>query len=126
MLSKLFLGLISLISDIRIVCPLLVQARSHPNIAFYVVTQSEDDIADINTDVEAILGRYKSDTPEKRRYLETMRQLFYYFISHGKLNHYSTTNSILDIQQDVIPKSNLPNCDFWIRNDMVPHFAAYF
>ena len=50
-----------MISDIRVVCPLFVQARSQENIAFYVVTQtqSHDDLnlADVDSDVQAILGK---------------------------------------------------------------------
>jgi hypothetical protein len=50
-----------MISDIRVVCPLFVQARSQPNIAFYIVTQPQtlDDglsVADIDSDIQAILG----------------------------------------------------------------------
>lgn len=49
-----------MISDIRVVCPLFVQARSQENIAFYVVTQtqSHDDLnlADVDSDIQAILG----------------------------------------------------------------------
>lgn len=124
---KYFLGLISMISDIRVVCPLLVQARSRPDLAFYVVTQTqEEDIADIKSDIQAILGRYKSDTPERRRYQETMKQLFYYFVSHDKLNHYNSANFILIINQDVHSTNSYSNCDFWIKNNVVPHYSAYF
>lgn len=51
-----------MISDIRVICPLFVQARSQSNIAFYVVTQTqvkdELDLADVDSDVQAILGNY--------------------------------------------------------------------
>lgn len=51
-------GLISMISDIRIVCPLLVQARSQSNYEFYVATQpiGEHNLATIDADILAILG----------------------------------------------------------------------
>jgi hypothetical protein len=92
---------------------------------FYVVTQTQGDynIADIDSDVQAILGRYTSDSPEKRRYLDTMRQTFYYFVHHGKINY---SSRILEIQQDVISRNNYSHCDFWISNDIVPHYAMIY
>lgn len=49
-----------MISDIRVICPLFVQARSQENIAFYVVTQTQNhdglNLADVDSDVQAILG----------------------------------------------------------------------
>lgn len=63
-------GLIAMISDIRVVCPLLVLARSQKtNIPFYVVTQTEGNlnVADVDSDIQAILGRYTADSPEKRK-----------------------------------------------------------
>lgn len=121
-------GLIAMISDIRYVCPLLVLARSQQNLPFYLVTQTQGDLklADVDSDVQAILGRYNSESPEKRRYLDAIRQLFFYYVGHGKVNHYRPQNFILNIEQDVIPQSELPNCDFWIKNDFVPHYAAVF
>ena len=123
-------GLISMISDIRYVCPLLVLARSHEtqNLPFYLVTQTQGELklADVDSDIQAIMGRYSSETPEKRRYFDAIRQLFYYFVGHGKVNHYKPQNFILNIEQDVIPQSDLPICDFWIKNNFVPHYAAVF
>lgn len=121
-------GLISMISDIRYVCPLLVLARSQQNLPFYLVTQTQGDLnlADVDSDIQAIMGRYNSKTPEKRRYLDAIRQLFYYYVGHGKVNHYRAQNFILNIEQDVIPQSELPNCNFWIQHDFVPRYAAVF
>lgn len=122
-------GLISMISDIRYVCPLLVLARSNKqNLPFYLVTQTQGELklADVDSDIQAIMGRYSSETPEKRRYLDAIRQLFYYYVGHGKVNHYSHQNFVLNIEQDVIPQSDLAKCDLWIKNDFVPHYAAVF
>lgn len=121
-------GLISMISDIRYVCPLLVLARSQQNLPFYLVTQTQGDLklADVDSDIQAIMGRYSSETPEKRRYLDAVRQLFFYYVGHGKVNHYRAQNFILNIEQDVIPQSELPNCNFWIQHDFVPRYAAVF
>lgn len=121
-------GLLQMISDIRIVCPLLVLARSQQNLPFYIVTQTTGDlkVADVDSDVQAILGRYTSETPEKRRYIDAMRQLFYYYVSHGKILSYSSQNSILNIDQDIMPRADSPNCDFWIEKQFVPHYATVF
>lgn len=72
------------------------------------------------------VGRYTSDTPEKRRYFEAMRQLFYYFVYHGKVNFFTQQKRVLDIGQDVLAKENYANCDFWISQQVVPHYAAYY
>lgn len=122
-------GLIAMISDIRYVCPLLVLARSQePFLPFYIVTQTQGDLklADVDSDIQAILGRYTSESPEKRRYFDAIRQLFYYYVAHGKVNHYRSQNFILNIEQDIIPSSEIPNCDFWIQKNFVPHYAAVF
>lgn len=122
-------GLIAMISDIRYVCPLLVLARSQDERPpFYLVTQTQGELklADVDSDVQAIMGRYSSESPEKRRYFDAIRQLFYYFVGHGKVIHYRPQNFILNIEQDVIPQSELPNCDFWIKNDFVPRYAAVY
>lgn len=121
-------GLVAMISDIRYVCPLLVLARSQGNLPFYIVTQTQGELnlADVDTDVQAILGRYTSESPEKRRYSDTIRQLFFYYVQHGKLNNYRPQNFILHIEQDIIPQSELSQCDFWIKNDFVPHYAAVY
>lgn len=119
-------GLIAMISDIRTVCPLLVLAQSQNNLPFYVATQpqGEFNVADVDSDVQAILGRYNSDNPAKRRYLDAIRNEFYYFVSHGKVNHYSHQNFVLIIDQDILPNSEYPNCGFWIKEDFVPKYAA--
>lgn len=49
-----------MISDIRIVCPLLVQARSqsNPNFSFYISSQNvgPNNLATVDSDILAILG----------------------------------------------------------------------
>lgn len=53
-------GLVTIVSDIRTVCPLFAISTQMQNVPFYVVTQSrgEQDLADIDSDIDAILGRY--------------------------------------------------------------------
>lgn len=120
-------GLISIISDIRVVCPLLVQARARENIAFYVVTQpqGDDNLASVDSDILAILGRYNANTTEKRRYLDAISKLFYYYVYHGKIS-YNLQNNILEIEQDVYLRNEYKNCGFWISHEMVPKYAAYY
>jgi carboxylesterase type B len=118
-------GLVAMISDIRTVCPLSVQAGSQPDITFYVATQTGDEnLSSVDVDVQAILGRYHAATPEKRRYLDAISKLFYHYVYHGKIHHI-THNKILEIGQDVFSKDIYKNCDFWIKNDIVPHYAAH-
>lgn len=48
-----------MVSDIRIVCPLLVQAKTQSNYAFYFVTQPiENNLATMGSDIQAILGTF--------------------------------------------------------------------
>lgn len=119
-------GLIAMISDIRIVCPLLVLANSQNHVPFYIATQTQGEmnVADVDSDIQAILGRYTSETPAKRRYLDALRNEFYYFVSHGKMQHYSFQHFVLVIDQDILPKSDYTNCNFWIKENFVPHYAA--
>lgn len=113
-----------MISDIRTVCPLLNLAKLQ-NVPFYCVTQTGGalNVADVNSDVQAILGRYEPKTPEERRYVQSIQALFYHYVSHGSIKAFSQQKPVLDIQQDVNPKAEYPNCDFWISNNIVPQYA---
>lgn len=113
-------GLVSIISDIRTICPLLTINKQQPLIPFYVVTQTggEYNIADSEADIQAILGRYEPKTPEQRRYVSAMQQLFYHYVSHGEIKQ-----RIFNIGQDALPVDDYPNCSFWISKDIVPRYA---
>lgn len=52
-------GLVTMVSDIRTVCPLFAISTQMQKVPFYVVTQTrgEQDLADIDSDIDAILGR---------------------------------------------------------------------
>lgn len=113
--------MVQIISDIRTVCPLLSLHQSIPSSTFYVVSQvNEANVADVETDIQAILGRYEPKTFEQRRYVSSIQNMFYHYVSHGKIEG---RGRILDIGQDPLPKETLPNCDFWITNDFVPRHA---
>lgn len=118
-------GLVQIISDIRTVCPLLTNARSQPSVPFYVVTQTGGglDIADVDADIQAILGRYEPKTYEQRRYVSAIQQLFYHYVSHGELKQHEPNKRVLDIGQDALSIDDYPNCNFWISHDFVPRNA---
>lgn len=118
-------GLVQIVSDIRTVCPLLTIARAQPSVPFYVVTQTGGDlaIADVDADIQAILGRYEPKTFQQRRYASAIQQLFYHYVSHGELKQYETRKRVLDVGQDALSVEDYPNCDFWIKNDIVPRYA---
>ncbi|XP_067646001.1 neurotactin [Eurosta solidaginis] len=118
-------SLVSMITDIRTICPLLTNARLQPSVPFYVVQQGEGEqqLATIDTDVLAILGRYEPHTVEQRRFVSSMQQLFYYYVSHGTVPQYDPSRRVLNIGQDLLPQQDHPNCNFWISHDIVPRYA---
>lgn len=118
-------GLVQMISDIRTVCPLLVIARNQPNVPFYVATQTSGDleIADVESDIQAILGRLETPGHQHRHYVSAIQQLFYYYVSHGEVRQFDTRNNrVLKVGQDVLSSDNYENCDFWIEKDIVPRY----
>lgn len=126
MYPSTYQGLVALVSDIRTVCPLLAIATQQKGVPFYVVTQTrgEQNIADIDSDVDAILGRYEPHTPEQRRYVSAMQQLFYHYVWHGEiLQTENIRNKVLVVEQDINPTTNYAHCDFWINRDIVPKFG---
>lgn len=119
-------GLVSMISDIRTVCPLLTIARAQPSVPFYVVTQpnhSEVPLATVDDDAMAIMGRYEPKTPEQRRFVSAIQQMFYHYVAHGEMKQFETRRRVLMVGQDALPVENYPNCDFWISKDVVPRYA---
>uniref|UniRef100_A0A182K8Z1 Carboxylesterase type B domain-containing protein n=1 Tax=Anopheles christyi TaxID=43041 RepID=A0A182K8Z1_9DIPT len=117
-------GLVAMVSDIRTICPLLTITQNLQSSQFYVVSQPSGElgIADVDSDVQAILGRYEPKTPEQRRYISAIQQLFYHYVSHGEIKH-ELRKKLLDIGQDALPTYNTDNCLFWIKNDVVPRYA---
>ncbi|XP_058066742.1 neurotactin [Anopheles bellator] len=117
-------GLVAMISDIRTICPLLTVTQQLTSSQFYVVSQTGGALgmADVDSDIQAILGRYEPKTPEQRRYVSAIQQLFYHYVSHGEIKH-ELRKKLLDIGQDALPTYNSDNCLFWIKNDVVPRYA---
>ncbi|XP_048525216.1 neurotactin [Dendroctonus ponderosae] len=123
---KTYQGLSAMITDIRIVCPLYAVWREMHNVHFYVVNQTRGDprIADIDSDIDAILGRYEPKTPEQRRYFSAMQGMFYHYVWHGKVDNKFWTKNVLIVDQDVLPQRTYNYCDFWILKNFVLTFAA--
>lgn len=114
-----------MISDIRVVCPLLTVARMNNDIPFYVATQPRGRLADPDSDAAAILGSYAAVTPAEKRYVSAMQQLFNHYVWHGEIAQVdpSGAKKILIVGQDAHLEHDYPNCDFWIKNNIVPLFG---
>lgn len=126
--NKTYEGLVELVSSIRTLCPLVSLARLRLSAPMYVVTGAGagggvlgSGMAGINSDVEAILGTFDSETPEQRRFMAAMQQFFYYFVWHGRLPGAET--GLVAVGQDLLPLHGLPACDLLIREDVVPRYA---
>ncbi|KAH8303584.1 hypothetical protein KR018_003990 [Drosophila ironensis] len=120
-----YASLVSIITDIRTVCPLLTNARLQQSVPFYVVTQGEgpDQLATVDADVQAILGRYEPHTVEQRRFVSAMQQLFYYYVSHGTVQSFETRRRVINVGQDAQPQEDYEPCNYWISKDIVPRYA---
>ncbi|CAK9833456.1 Nrt [Anthophora retusa] len=118
-------GLLSMISDIRVVCPLLTVARMKTNISFYVTTQPRGQFADPDSDAAGILGSYAASTPAEKRHVSAMQQLFNYYVWHGEVAQADPkgVKRVLIVGQDTLPDRDYPNCDFWIGKDIVPTYG---
>ncbi|XP_043521162.1 neurotactin [Frieseomelitta varia] len=118
-------GLLSMISDIRVICPLLTVARMKTNIPFYVATQPRGQFADPDCDASAILGSYAARTPAEKRHVSAMQQLFNHYVWHDQVAQADPhgVKRVLIVGQDTLPDRDYPNCDFWIREDIVPSYG---
>lgn len=120
-------GLSAMISDIRIVCPLLAIKTQMHKVPFYVVnrTRGEQNIADIDSDIDAILGRYEPKTPEQKRYFASIQSLFYHYVWFGKVEQGDEFGQkVLIVDQDILPNATYSHCAFWIQNNIVLPYAA--
>ncbi|XP_076160491.1 neurotactin isoform X2 [Ptiloglossa arizonensis] len=118
-------GLLSMISDIRVVCPLLTVARMKTNIPFYVATQPRGQIADPDSDAAAILGSFAARTPAEKRHVSAMQQLFNHYVWHGEVAQADSNGvkRVLIVEQDTLPERDYPNCDVWIEKNIVPSYG---
>lgn len=122
-------ALVAIISDIRTICPLLTIARKQKTAPFYVVTQTDTKsgfaLAEDDADIQGILSRYEPHTVEQRRYVSTIQQLFYHFVSHGTMEQYKPEQKqkVLNVGQDPLPQNDYSHCNYWISKDFVPRYA---
>ncbi|XP_014222648.1 neurotactin [Trichogramma pretiosum] len=110
----------TMISDIRVVCPLMTIALMKEDIPFYVATFPRNEVADADADAAAILGFFSSKTPEQKRHLQAIQQLFNHFVWHGEVKDFTPSKKVLIVDQDVLPQSTYDNCKLWIENTLVP------
>jgi hypothetical protein len=116
-------GLHSMISDVRVVCPLMTVATMKSDIPFYISTFPRDIVADVDSDAAAILGFFPAKTPEQKRHLQAMQQLFNHFVWHGEVKEADGGKRILVVDQDVLPRAGYDNCKLWIDRAIVPAYA---
>ncbi|XP_046489578.1 neurotactin [Neodiprion pinetum] len=121
-------GIATMISDIRVVCPLLTVALQQSTIPFYVVTQPRGvaGLADVDSDAAAILGTYAARTSEEKRHVTAMQQFFNHYVWHGEVAQATSnlkSSKTFVVGQDVLPVQSYQNCDFWISKDIVPRYA---
>lgn len=123
--NSTFKGLITMISDIRVVCPLLVNSNMNQFIPFYVRTMPRGTFADPDSDAAAILGSYTPRTVEEKRHIDAMQKLFNRFVWRGEVTKEDpkSTKRILIVDQDVLYAHDYPNCDFWIKANFAPKYG---
>ncbi|XP_041973528.1 neurotactin [Aricia agestis] len=128
--NKTYEGLVELISNIRTLCPLVSLARMRLNTPLYVALGSGagggptgTGLADINSDIKAILGTLEASTPEQRSYVSSIQKMFYYYVSHGKLLPQVELYGLIEVSSEPRQAHGLPACDFLIQEDIVPRYA---
>lgn len=103
-----------MISDVRVVCPLMSYSTvMNKNIPFYVTNFSRtDNIADADSDAAAIIGFYAKNTVEQRRHFTAIQQLFKDFVYQGKVKDLQVDSGkrVLIVDQDVHIEANYDNC----------------
>ncbi|XP_051155646.1 neurotactin isoform X2 [Leptopilina boulardi] len=119
-------GLATMISDIRVVCPLLTIANMKTNIPFYVRTRPRGEtLADPDSDAAAILGSYTPRTVEEKRHVDAMQKFFNRFVWFGEVTQADPRGAkrILIVDQDIHTENDYPNCDFWINKNIAPKYG---
>ncbi|CAH2268202.1 jg8208 [Pararge aegeria aegeria] len=126
--NKSYSGLVELISSVRTLCPLVSLARMRLSAPLYVALGAGagggamgSGLADIDSDIQAILGTFDSVMPEQRRFMAAIQQLFYYYVWNGKLP--GDQHDLIAVGQDFLPHRGLPECDLLIQKDVVPRHA---
>lgn len=123
MYPSTYKGLMSLITDIRITCPLFTIMSQMQGVPFYVAIQprGEQNLADIDADVDAILGVYQPTNPQQTRYVTAIQDLFYNYVWHGKIEQEMFGMKVLLVGQDVLPNSTYSHCAFWVGQNVISY-----
>lgn len=139
-------GFVSMITDIRTVCPLLAMARTQvsieskavklikkfkSNITFYVATQGRTyklpgTLADVNIDLSAILGAYTPNVEPQKSFVKTMQDTFFNFVNEGVLPPLPSpapAQPVLFIAKDAEWRNDYPNCGFWVAKNFTPLYG---
>ena len=130
--SNNWLEYISMVSDIRSVCPLQYFAKNFRDnftastVSFYVNHEAslldEDEtgnVADSSTDISAIFGLY-----EEKNFGQELRKSFFEFV-HEKID--KMVDDVTEFGKSDSSSLN-ERCSFWLKtsNEIVPQFAKRF
>ena len=130
--SNNWLEYISMVSDIRTVCPvrhfakIFQQNYTASEVSFYVAQETsplEDDesgnVADSSTDISAIFGLY-----EDQNFGNKLQSKFFQFVT-GKIDKLGEDVTVFD-KEDA--KDSDERCSFWMKTseEIVPQFAKRF
>lgn len=129
-----WLQYITMVSDIKTVCPLYNLASSsakHFNrVYFYVANQrrltdhGDEPVADGASDIAAILGNYIPTTQEQQQFVKNMQQLFYGFVKNSELKQDKRMGRHLYlIDHEIQTTYQYPNCEFWKEARIVPEYS---
>jgi hypothetical protein len=88
-------------------------------------------VADVGSDIEAILGLYEAQSPEQKRYLSAMQNFFYRFVWHSELptgasgteKSGALPHSVVVVGQDVGIQPSYQNCDFWLQRELASNYG---
>uniref|UniRef100_A0A0K2VHE0 Neurotactinlike [Tribolium castaneum] n=1 Tax=Lepeophtheirus salmonis TaxID=72036 RepID=A0A0K2VHE0_LEPSM len=134
--SDNWIDYISMLSDIRTVCPIMnlaemASANSNKNVYSYIATQTRvgdlGNIADAHSDISAIFGLYEPKNSTEIRFVTNIQKLFYKFVKSGSLPYgnrdvalgYYDVNARVSFKHE--PRST---CQFWENaNYIVPEYA---
>eukprot|EP00096_Caligus_rogercresseyi_P002661 TRINITY_DN1488_c0_g1_i4.p1 TRINITY_DN1488_c0_g1~~TRINITY_DN1488_c0_g1_i4.p1 ORF type:complete len:803 (-),score=252.21 TRINITY_DN1488_c0_g1_i4:2011-4419(-) len=127
---------ISLLSDIRTLCPILNLAQeasvnSNTNVYSYIASQRRPNelgiIAEPESDISAIFGVYEPTNSTETRFVTNMQELFYSFVKEGVFPYgdrdvalgYYKVDSKVSFRHE--PRET---CKFWENaNHIVPEYA---
>jgi hypothetical protein len=125
--SDNWLDYMSMVSDIRTICPLqdLARAASAP---LYIATQPRPGlkfglVADSSADLAAVFGTFAPQSNEDNLFVEHMQNLFYSFVKSR-----SYFGGVQLVGSQVVAANGLDNCAFWRETEakIVPNYGKVF